>query len=269
MEFININATEAWRHMHFQCCQSLPQSGVIPGCPSLPSCWISVISYSTVIILYFTILNIFGFWSWNSNTLATCCKELTHLKRPWCWERLRACGEGDDRRWDGWMASPTQWTWVWVDSGSWWWTGRPGVLQFMWLQRVGHDWATELNWIYLVLKKFFKCQHERVISGLKFLNLRKRITILWCDWSEKQVWALLYYEISSWPSSSRKLRLKRGSSVHSPLQSRISSLNDSSGSSGHLRRSNSKSSGRGWSFYNWFFPIDKMPCCTLQNWLRR
>ena len=52
-----------------------------------------------------------------------------------------------DRRWDGWMASPTQWTWVWVNSGSWWWTGRPRMLQFMGWQRVGHDWATELNWI--------------------------------------------------------------------------------------------------------------------------
>ena len=57
-------------------------------------------------------------------------------------------GEGDDRGWDGWMASPTQWTWVWVNSRSWWWTGRPGVLQSMWSQRVGHDWATELtNWV--------------------------------------------------------------------------------------------------------------------------
>ena len=56
-------------------------------------------------------------WNWNSNILATWCKELTHLKRPWCWERLRAGGEGDDRGWDGWMASPTQWTWVWVNSG--------------------------------------------------------------------------------------------------------------------------------------------------------
>ena len=73
-------------------------------------------------------------------------KELTHWKRPWFWERLRAGGEGDDRRWDGWMASPTQWTWVWVNSGSWWWTGRPGMLQFMGSQRVGHDWVTELNW---------------------------------------------------------------------------------------------------------------------------
>ena len=68
-------------------------------------------------------------WSWNSNTLATWCKELTHLKRPWCWERLRAGGEGDDRRWDGCMASPTQWTWVWVNSRSCCWTGKPGVLQ--------------------------------------------------------------------------------------------------------------------------------------------
>ena len=85
-------------------------------------------------------------WSWNSNTLATWCEELTHLKRPWHWERLKA-GEGDDRGWDGWMASPTQWTWVWVNSGSWWWTGRPSMLQSMGLQRVGHDWVTELNWL--------------------------------------------------------------------------------------------------------------------------
>ena len=84
-------------------------------------------------------------WSWNSNTLAPGCKELTHLKRPWCWKRLRVEGEGDDRRWDGWMASPTQWTWVWVNSRSWWQTGRPGVLQSMGLQNVRHNWATELN----------------------------------------------------------------------------------------------------------------------------
>ena len=64
-----------------------------------------------------------------------------------CWEGLGAGGEGDDRGWDGWMASPTWWTWVWVNSRSWWWTGRPGVLQFMESQRVGHDWATELNWM--------------------------------------------------------------------------------------------------------------------------
>ena len=85
-------------------------------------------------------------WSWNSNTLPTSCEELTHWKRPWCWEGLGVGGEGDDRGWDGWMASLTRWTWVWVNSGSWWWTGRPGVLWFMGSQRVAHDWATELNW---------------------------------------------------------------------------------------------------------------------------
>ena len=73
------------------------------------------------------------------------CEELTHLKRPWCWERLKAGGEGDYRGWDDWMASRTQWTWVWASSGSWWGTGRPVMLQSMRLQRVRHDWATELN----------------------------------------------------------------------------------------------------------------------------
>ena len=65
--------------------------------------------------------------------------------RLWYWERLRAGGEGDDRRWDGWMASLTQQTWVWVGSGSWWWIGRPGVLQSMGSLRVRHDWATSLS----------------------------------------------------------------------------------------------------------------------------
>ena len=83
----------------------------------------------------------------NSNILATWCKELTHWERSWCWERVKAGGEGDDRGWDGCMASPTQWTWVWVSSGSWWWTGTPGLLQSMGLQRVGCYWETELNWL--------------------------------------------------------------------------------------------------------------------------
>ena len=80
-------------------------------------------------------------WSWNSNILATGCKELTHRKRPWCWDRLKAGGERDDKGWDGWMASPTRQTWVWASFGSWWWTGKPDVLQ-----KVGHNWATGLNW---------------------------------------------------------------------------------------------------------------------------
>ena len=88
-------------------------------------------------------------WSWNFNTLASWCEKLTHLKRPWCWQRLQAGGEGDNRGWDGWMESPTRWTWVWVNSGGCWWTERPGVLQSMGSQTVGHNWATELNWLHL------------------------------------------------------------------------------------------------------------------------
>ena len=76
---------------------------------------------------------------WNQNNINT-------FTRPWCWEGLGAGGEGDDRGWNGWMVSPTPWTWVWVNSMSWWWTGRPGVLRFMGSQRVRHDWEIELNW---------------------------------------------------------------------------------------------------------------------------
>ena len=85
-------------------------------------------------------------WCWNSNTLASWCEELTYLKRTWCWERLKPGGEGDDRGWDGSMALPTQWTWVWVNSGSWWWTGKPGMLQSVGSQKVRHDLVSELNW---------------------------------------------------------------------------------------------------------------------------
>ena len=85
-------------------------------------------------------------WSWNSKNFATWYEELIHLKRPWCWERFKSGKEGNDRGWDGWMASTTQWTWVWVDSRSWWWTVKSGVLQSVGLQRVRYDWATELNW---------------------------------------------------------------------------------------------------------------------------
>ena len=103
-------------------------------------------------ILRKSVLNIhwrYWCWIWNSNTLATWCEVLTYWKRPWCWERLKVGGKGDDRGWDGWMASPAQWTWVWVNSRSWWWTGRPGALQSMESQRVRHNWMTELNWTEL------------------------------------------------------------------------------------------------------------------------
>ena len=83
-------------------------------------------------------------WSWSSNTLATWCKVLTHRKRPWCWERLKAGGKGDNRAWDSLLASSARWTWVWASCGSWWWTGKPGVLQSTGLQKVRHnEW---LNW---------------------------------------------------------------------------------------------------------------------------
>ena len=91
---------------------------------------------------------IFWCWSWSSNSLATWYEELTHWKRSWCWKRLKVGGEGDDREWAGRMALPTWWTWVWASSRSQWWTERPGVLQSIGSQRVGHNWATELRLLY-------------------------------------------------------------------------------------------------------------------------
>ena len=82
---------------------------------------------------------------------ALASKELTHLKRPWCWERLKAGGEGDNTGWDGWMASPTLWTWVWASYGSWWWTGRPGVLQ--WGVTKTRTWLS--NWPELTYVSFY------------------------------------------------------------------------------------------------------------------
>ena len=99
-------------------------------------------------------------WSWNSNTLITWCKQMTHLKRPWCWERLKA-GEGAERGWDGWMASPTPWRWVWVKSGSWWWTEMPGVLQSMGSQ--GLDTIELLNWTEQ--HRFFSCCSQKWPQG--------------------------------------------------------------------------------------------------------
>ena len=101
-------------------------------------------------------------WSWSCNTLATWCKELTPWKRHQCWERSKA-GEGNDREWGGWMAPPTPWTWVWASSGSWWWTGKTGMLHSIGSQRVRHDWATELNW----------CKGTQLMAKVNFNNSRE------------------------------------------------------------------------------------------------
>ena len=106
------------------------------------------------------------------NALATCCEELTHWKTPWCWERLKAGGEGADRGWDSWMASATQWTWIWASSGSWWWTGKPGMLHSMGSQRVRHNWATELNWRLGNNLCFFLVLFPRpIVSQIAFFNV--------------------------------------------------------------------------------------------------
>ena len=111
-------------------------------------------------------------WCWNSNTLATWCEELTHLKRPWCRERLNVRGEGDDRGWDFWMASLTQCTWIWVKSRSWLRTGRPGMLQSMGSQRVGHDWVTELTWT-AYSKVYMEVWFIKKASNQKSFNKQK------------------------------------------------------------------------------------------------
>ena len=122
-------------------------------------------------------------WSWNSSTLATSSEELTHWKRLWCWEGLGAGEEGDDRGWDGWMASLTRGTWVSVNSGSWWWTGRPGVLRFMGSQRVGHDWATELNWL--------SCWRMRLLTQNESLQCFSHGHPRSDSWSTADIWVSL------------------------------------------------------------------------------
>ena len=118
--------------------------------------------------------------SWNSNTLATWWTDSSVLEflgpRHWCWERLKAVGEGDDRGWNDWMTSATWWIWVWASSRNWWWTGKPGVLQSMGSQRVGYNWETELNWVlhlpsildYGACPYVFCFNHNSIKSSLIF-----------------------------------------------------------------------------------------------------
>ena len=111
-------------------------------------------------------------------------RRVDSLEKTLMLEVLGAEGEGDDRKWDSWMASSTQWTWVWVNSGSWWWTGRPGVLRFMGSQRVGHNWVTELNW-------------ATIASFFLFANLRSHT----CHWNLR-----VYFWIDIWDSSDLVLK---------------------------------------------------------------
>ena len=144
-------------------------------------------------------------WSWISNTLATSWEELTRWKRPWCWEGLGAGGEGDNRGCDGWMASLTRWTWVWVNSRGWWWTGRPGMLRFMGSQRVRHDWATELNWadpknskqkfsfIRLQIIEMNKVSKHLLLNQMTALKLSFQISLVSC--TQTSISSLLYIHI--------------------------------------------------------------------------
>ena len=103
-------------------------------------------------------------------------------KKLWCWEGLEAGGEGDDRGWDGWMASLTRWTWVWVNSGNWWWTGRPGMLRFMGSQRVRHDWVNDLNWTEL---KY----NEKLFERYYFVSRYLQLYYWWFQW----IFIFLYF----------------------------------------------------------------------------
>ena len=105
----------------------------------------------------------------------------SNRKRLWCWDGLGAGGEGDDRRWDGWMASSTWWSWVWVNSGNWSWTGRPGVLQFMGSQRVGHDWATELNWKYKRERESFWLRLQKGTESAPLLAFSNMTLVIFFD----------------------------------------------------------------------------------------
>ena len=120
--------------------------------------------------------------------LATSCKELTLWKGLWCWEGLGEGGEGGDRGWDGWMTSLTRWTRVWVNSGSWCWTGRPGMLQFIGSQRVRHDGASELNWtetlgftVCSIKKNGFHICENRSLDLFQYIPPHKEWERLWHD----------------------------------------------------------------------------------------
>ena len=129
-------------------------------------------------------------------------------KRLWCWEGLGAGGEGDDRRWDGWMASPTRWTWVWVNSGSWWWTGRPGMLQFIRSQRGGHDWVNELNWTDATQIQELEVMWGTKVVETKLLENLKATSEFWISTkfsTDKNSWPLFFLSIKGFLSEWKQL----------------------------------------------------------------
>ena len=136
-------------------------------------------------------------------------------KRPWCWEGLGAGGEGHDRGWDGWMASLTWWTWVWVNSRSWWWTKRPGVLRFMGSQRVGHDWATDLNWTEWARMRTGNSLSRNAKWQIKMLKRRCSISQS-RQWKAQQWCRVIFYDqkwqkwkhLTMWGTGENKWKLK-------------------------------------------------------------
>ena len=131
----------------------------------------------------------------------------------WCWERLRAWGEGDKRGWDGWMASPTQWTWVWASFGRWWWTGKPGVPQSMGLQRVRHDWATrqkkkphKLEYIHKYLPLVLSMWNIRNLPGNICIQVFISLFVAFCSlyalgfqfWFFHSNWKIPMYQRMRW-----------------------------------------------------------------------
>ena len=125
--------------------------------------------------------------------ISTWREELTHWKKPWCCKRLLPGGETGNRGWDGWTASLTQWAWVWASSRSWQWRRKPGVLQSLESQRVGHDWATELNWTEWSSGFPYFCQFQSVFSNNKFMV-----------WAKVSSWSCFYWLYKASPPLAAK-----------------------------------------------------------------
>ena len=156
-------------------------------------------------------------------------RQLTR-KRLWCWEGLKTGGEEDDRGQDGWMASLTQWTWVWASSGRWWRTGKPGVLQSMGLQRVGHNWATEQQppWTW-PLSGMARIPHLSVTQGLMPCTAGKCWRLKFFNCNPCRLWCLVGVTEENdilWgtPGSSGKCQLRNVSPLRAAFNTGIPDL---------------------------------------------